>query len=194
MQENQCSYLRVLIIKQFQNTIWEPKLAHPAEKNLDSSTSPSETDALAKTPDKHSDSYSTPICPMKSPSTSLQGLRQPLWPSVNPTSHVSASRASASPTLAILKHCAVPGCLCQPLAGSASLSPGFCVDAPGTLSTSLLLYSLPLICNSDHSFNFLSKPCHRKLNSLINLVCYPMTLKPPLILLSLTIQWSRLSP
>ena len=32
------------IIKQFQNTIWVPEMAHPTENALDSSTSQSETD------------------------------------------------------------------------------------------------------------------------------------------------------
>ena len=65
------------LIKQFQSTIWVPNLAYPTENFLGSSTSQSETNVRAKTPDKPSDSSSAPICP-RNPSVCLFGLRQPL--------------------------------------------------------------------------------------------------------------------
>ena len=109
------------IIMQFLNTIWVPKPAHPTENNLGSSTSPLETDALAETLDKHSDSSSAPICPKK-PNVSLSGLRQPLcaqrwpcitlnWPAPTLGGPASAFWPSASVMLASMKHCVAPGCL-----------------------------------------------------------------------------------
>jgi len=50
------------LIKQFQSTIWVPNPAYPTENFLGSRTSQFETNVLAETQDKPSDSSSAPIC------------------------------------------------------------------------------------------------------------------------------------
>jgi len=51
------------LIKQYQSTIWVPKLDYPIENFLSSNTSLFQTNLLPKTPDNPSGSYSTPIYP-----------------------------------------------------------------------------------------------------------------------------------
>jgi len=74
MRENRRSYLRVLFIKQFQNTIWVPNLAHPTEKNLGSSTSPSETYASAETPENTLTTPQLQSAPRKFPASASSAL------------------------------------------------------------------------------------------------------------------------
>ena len=82
------------LIKQYQSTIWVPKLAYPTENFLGKNTSQFLTNLLVETPDNPSDSYSAPICPrntsvcpiwtaLDSPSPALP-LRQPILAYVSP--------------------------------------------------------------------------------------------------------------
>ena len=81
------------LIKQYQSTIWVPKLAYPTENFLSSNTSPFLTNLLGETPDNPSDSYSAPIYP-RNP------IVCPIW----------TASASPSPALA----------LCQPILACVS--------------------------------------------------------------------------
>ena len=65
------------LIKQYQSTIWVPKLVYPTENFLGSNTSQFETNFLAETPHKPFGSSSTPIYP-RNPNVFHSGLRQPL--------------------------------------------------------------------------------------------------------------------
>ena len=51
------------LIKQYQSTIWVPKLAYPTKNFLGSNTSLFQTNLLAETLDNPSGSYSAPIYP-----------------------------------------------------------------------------------------------------------------------------------
>jgi len=72
------------LIKQYQSTIWVPKLAYPIENFLGSNTSQFLTNLLAETLDNPSGSCSAPICP-RNPSV------YPIW----------TASASLSPVLAL---------------------------------------------------------------------------------------------
>ena len=82
------------LIKQYQSTIWVPKLAYPTENFLGSNTSQFLTNLLAETSDNASGSYLAQICP-KNPSFNLSldyvsplyltlALRHPRWFCVSP--------------------------------------------------------------------------------------------------------------
>jgi len=160
------------IIKQFHNTIWLQKwltqqrmlsavvpLSQRQIFQLKPSNEQSHNSQLQSTPRNLPVSASTDCVSLFGPTSAQLALRQPLnamRQSLKPLRH--SSRFSSN-TMQLLPPSV------WPLTGFASLSPGFYVDALSTLSVSLLLYSLPLSCNSDHSFDFLSKPCPRKSNS-----------------------------
>ena len=130
----------------------------------------SEADIPVETPDKHSGNSNLPhetpapasLWPSVSPSSLWLGPRQPLealCQSFCPLRHPCwPSKALRSSWLALHEPWLA---LREPLAASASLS-GYCANSPGVISASLLLYSLPLNCNSDHSLKFLGKPSPRK--------------------------------
>ena len=110
------------LIKQYQSTIWVPKLAYPTKNFLSSNTSRFLTNLLAETPDNPSSSYSAPIC-ARNPQS---GLHQPLlahcwhcvslsWSASVPGDPASALSASASTTLAPLVLYAALSCLCMAL-------------------------------------------------------------------------------
>ena len=81
------------LIKQYQSTIWVPKLAYPTNNFLGSNTSQFLTNLLAKTSDNPSGSYSAPICPRNpsvcpfwtasAPLCPTLALRHPKWVCVN---------------------------------------------------------------------------------------------------------------
>jgi len=125
MWENWCNYLRVFLLSNFRVKSGCQIRLNPMENALGSSTSQSETNVPLETSDKPSDNSSAPIFP-RNPNVCLFGLCQPLsaqrWPCVTLNRCASASGSSAlafwpslSATLASLKHCAAPGCLCVAL-------------------------------------------------------------------------------
>ena len=65
------------IIKQFQNTIWVPKMAHPTENTLGGSTSQSEIDINPNLP--HEISQRQPLGSALAP----LAQRQPIFPSIS---------------------------------------------------------------------------------------------------------------
>ena len=80
------------IIKQFQNTIWVPEMAHPTENSLGSSTSQSETNISPNLPHEISQRQ-----PLGSASASLaqrqplEPMRLPRWPSSGSVQLLAAS-------------------------------------------------------------------------------------------------------
>jgi len=110
------------LIKQYQSTIWVPKLAYPIENFLSSYTSQFERNLLAETPENPSDNSSTQNY-SAIPASAQSGLHQRLsvshwpcvslsWPASAPGGPVPAFWASTSNTLASLMFCAALGYLC----------------------------------------------------------------------------------
>jgi len=73
------------LIKQYQSTIWVPKLAYPTNNFLSSYTSQFERNLLAEAPENPSSSSSARNC-SATPASAQTGLRQPLsiscWPCI----------------------------------------------------------------------------------------------------------------
>ena len=195
-------------------------MAHPIENSLGNSTSQSETDILAKSPNErfHSNNIAyaalhhpdrdcvtrssspAPIYPMKISQRYLQGLLQPLWPSISlsgPTSaswgSVLASGAFASHTLALFGSAQLLVASVWPLVGFASTSSGFCVNPLGTNFASLLCIHCPSTATQiTHSISSANPAPENRILDL-SLCVLQLTLNPPLILFSLVHQRLRLN-
>jgi len=130
------------IVKQFQNTIWVPEMAHPTENALDSSTSQSEKDISPNLPHE--------ISQRQPPRFALASLAQRL-PNISLSSPTLASMgfgsvfgASMSPTLALLRVCAAPGCLYVASGCFYMASSWLCVNPLPASALMLPILSLPL--------------------------------------------------
>ena len=159
VRENQCNYLRVFLIKQYQSTIWVPKLAYQTKNFLSSYTSQFERNLLAETSENPSGSSSAQNC-STAPASAQSGLCQTLsvscWPCVRlswlvstPGGPALAFRASASDMLAsgALHNTWLP--LHEPLL-TLCHSPWLLRCSLGTISAfSVSLYSMPLNCSPD---------------------------------------------
>ena len=107
------------LIKQYQSTIWVPKLAYPTENFLSSYTSQFERNLLAETPENPSGSSSAQNC-SATPTSAQSILRQAL--SFSRWSYVSPKRPCVSFLGLCVRHTGLFGALCNtslPLHGPA---------------------------------------------------------------------------
>ena len=148
------------LIKQYQSTIWVPKLAYPKKNFPSSYTSQFERNLLAETPENPSGSSSAQNC-SATPASTQSGLRQPLlaqcWPCISLPWHCVSY---AGPSGAFHNSC-LP--LCGPAwahAASASLSLAAALRSRHTLC--LLYTQCPSAALPITNSTSLSKPRSRE--------------------------------